>query len=136
MAAADLTRQLLGNAPPPPPSFWPPAWPVWLIVLVTLTTALLAWRHWRRTKRRRRFLRALRRLKRRPAQSRLRLLHALLRNAGGVSMRQMSSVDFAQAVARTLGKTKPPAWVNAHYRRRTVRINWRDARRLIRRWCR
>ncbi|WP_157954458.1 DUF4381 family protein [Saccharospirillum mangrovi] len=138
MAAADLsvlTAQLLANAPPAAPSLWPPAWPVWALALSLLLTLLAGWFYRRKTARRRRYLRALRQVKRQSAQRRLRQLHALLRNAGGAEVRRLSAAEFAQAVAQTLGQQQPPAWVNAHYRRRAERVNWRDVRRLIRRWC-
>lgn len=139
MAAADLNQlseQLLANSAPTAPSVWPPAWPFWVLGLAVIA-ALLALRYYRRTSaRRRHYLSALRQLKKRPPQSRLRLLHALLRNAGGAQVRQMNAQAFADFVAQSLEQSAAPAWVNAHYRPRPVRINWRDARRLIRRWCR
>ncbi|PTY38825.1 hypothetical protein BGP77_10225 [Saccharospirillum sp. MSK14-1] len=139
MAAADLNRlseQLLANTAPPAPSAWPPPWPVWALGVLLVGALLAGWYYRHRSKRQRHYLKALRHLKKRPPQSRLRLLHALLRNAGGAQVRQLSAEAFAEQVARTLGQSTAPAWVNAHYRPRTVRINWRDARRLIRRWCR
>jgi len=139
MAAADLSQlsgQLLANSAPQAPSAWPPAWPFWVLVLVLIAALLALLVYLRTSARRRRYLKALRQLKKRPPQSRLRLLHALLRNAGGAQVRHLNAQAFADLVTQTLGQSVAPAWVNAHYRRRTVRINWRDARRLIRRWCR
>lgn len=139
MAAADLTQlsaQLLANAAPRAPSAWPPAWPIWALGLGLIAAGLALLYYRRASARRRRFLHALRQLKKRPPQSRLRLLHALLRNAGGSQVRQLNAQAFADHVAQSLGRSTAPAWVNAHYRPRTVRIDWRDARRLIRRWCR
>lgn len=139
MAVADLSQlsaQLLANSAPPAPSAWPPAWPFWVLALLLIAALVLLVVYLRTSARRRHYLKALRQLKKRPPQSRLRLLHALLRNAGGARVRQLNAQAFADVIAQTLGQSAAPAWVNAHYRRRTVRINWRDARRLIRRWCR
>lgn len=139
MAAADLSQlsqQLLANTMPSAPSVWPPAWPVWALALMLFIAVMASWYYRRTSARRRHYLKALRQLKKRPPQSRLRLLHALLRNAGGAQVRQLNAEAFADCVAQTLGQASAPAWVNAHYRPRSVRINWRDARRLVRRWCR
>ncbi len=99
-------------------------------------TGVFLWR----TRHRRRYLRALKTLRRRPATpGTLADLHRLLRNAAArrdPALRAASDTVFAERAAAELARSEPPAWLNAHYRPdASVTVDWRDARRLIRRWC-
>lgn len=140
-ALATLLAELEANAAPAAPGFWPPA-PVYWLGVVALVVVLSAsiWL-WRRGRMRRRCLSALKRLQQEPKGERqLQQLHILLRNAAAQradSHKTESAPAFATLIGATLGRADPPAWVNAHYRPDArVEINWREARTLIKRWCR
>lgn len=135
-----LVDSLAGNVPPAPPGFWPPPPLVWLTLALVLLLLALGCYGWYRGRVRRRYLRALNQLRRTGGRQALTRLHALLRNAAARRDGQAASLsedEFARRVADTLGREEAPPWVNAHYRPQAgVKIDWRQARRLIRRWCR
>ena len=135
-----LLEQLEANTPPAPPGFWPPAPLYWLgfILLVSALAGAIWW--WRRGRTRRRFLAALTWLQQEPEGARqLQQLHILLRNAArydSVAHKTDSAPEFAQLIQSTLALSETPGWVNAHYRPDAgVRVDWREPRLLIKRWC-
>lgn len=138
-ALQGLIESLAPNTPPTPPPAWPPAPIVWigLVVLFVLLAYAVYWT--RRTRERRRYLRTLRQLRRDRDSERLLKLHRLLRNASAYrdpSRKSLTDADFARLVADSLRQPEPPAWVNAHYRPGPAPdIDWRQAKRLVRRWC-
>ena len=138
-ALQGLIESLAPNTPPAPPSYWPPAPIVWIgLAVLAVLIALVVARAWK-TRERRRYLGALRRLQRQNDSEYLPQLHRLLRNACAQqdpTRRSLSDADFARLVADSLQQSEPPAWVNAHYRPEpTPDVDWRQARRLVRRWC-
>jgi len=138
-ALQGLIDSLAPNTPTAPPSAWPPAPIVWfgLFVLFVLVAVLGLWI--RKTRDRRRYLAGLRRLRRERDSERLPQLHRLLRNASAhrnPTRKTLSDADFARLIADSLEQSEPPDWVNAHYRPGPEpEIDWRQTRRLVRRWC-
>ncbi|WP_037338474.1 DUF4381 domain-containing protein [Saccharospirillum impatiens] len=140
-ALASLLAQLEANAAPAVPGAWPLAPVYWLSVIALAAGIVLAALLWRKGRMRRRCLVALKTLQREPDTARqLQQLHAVLRNAAAQQSpahKTESAPVFAQRVRATLNRADVPVWVNAHYRPDArVEIDWREARTLIKRWCR
>lgn len=138
-ALQGLIESLAPNTPPAPPSAWPPAPIVWIVAaFAVIALAAVAYWIWK-TRVRRRYLSSLRALQRHTDGEYLQPLHRLLRNASAHQdpvNKSLSDADFARLIAENLQQTNPPEWVNAHYRPGpTPDVDWRQARRLVRRWC-